>query len=279
MFRIGEFSKIAQVSGHLLRYYDEIGLLKPAKIDNWTGYRYYSAAQLPRLNRILALKDLGLTLEQIQQLLTDSVSANEIRGMLTLKKAQIEQTIQAEVARLCHIEARLDQIEREGELQDVDILIKAVPAQLSLSMRYTLSSLAERRLLLTEMMRLIPSHIDDGNIRHFAVIFHSDMFSTENVDVEPGFLLDKPVDTPVLLSNAYSLTLRTLPAVETMATVVRSGLPQVGHRSYANLRRWVEANRYRFAGPGREVFLVPPLPGQENETLTEIQFPVEKMGD
>lgn len=43
MFKIGEYSKITQVSGGQLRYYDEIGLLKPAKIDEWTGYRYYSA--------------------------------------------------------------------------------------------------------------------------------------------------------------------------------------------------------------------------------------------
>ena len=65
MFLIGEFSQIAQVPRSLLRYYDEIDLLKPAEIDQWTNYRYYSVTQLPRLNRILALKELGLTLEQI----------------------------------------------------------------------------------------------------------------------------------------------------------------------------------------------------------------------
>lgn len=69
MFRIGEFSKIAQVSGRLLRYYDEIGLLSPQSIDPETGYRYYSARQLPRLNRILVLKELGLSLEHIAHLL------------------------------------------------------------------------------------------------------------------------------------------------------------------------------------------------------------------
>ena len=64
MFRIGEFSKIAQVSGRLLRYYDKLGLFKPIRIDPETGYRYYSAQQLPALNRILALKELGLTLDR-----------------------------------------------------------------------------------------------------------------------------------------------------------------------------------------------------------------------
>src|SRR5262249_55542504 len=97
MFRIGEISKIAQVPGSLLRYYDQIGLLKPAHIDQWTGYRYYSAKQLQRLHRILALKELGLTLEQITWLVEEEVSAAEIRGMLTLKKAQVEQTVQEEI--------------------------------------------------------------------------------------------------------------------------------------------------------------------------------------
>src|SRR5215475_7733944 len=79
MFKIGESSKIAQVSGRLLRYYDDIGLFKPQHIDPWTGYRYYTADQLPRLNRILALKELGLSLDQVKQLMESDIDADEIR--------------------------------------------------------------------------------------------------------------------------------------------------------------------------------------------------------
>lgn len=93
MFRIGEFSKIAQVSGRLLRYYDEIGLLTPEVTDSETGYRYYSARQLPQLNRILVLKELGLSLEQIAQFLKQGTSVDEMRSMLALRKAQIEQAV------------------------------------------------------------------------------------------------------------------------------------------------------------------------------------------
>ena len=92
MFRIGEFSQIARVSGRLLRYYDSIGLLRPQRIDPETGYRYYSAGQLERLNRILALKELGLSLDQVARMLDDKISAAEIRGMLALKKAELERT-------------------------------------------------------------------------------------------------------------------------------------------------------------------------------------------
>ena len=121
MFRIGEFSQIAQVPTSQLRYYDEIGLLKPAQIDEWTNYRYYSVTQLPRLNRILALRELGLSLEQIRRLLDDDISPQEIRGMFTLRKAQIEQQLQDEVIRLRTVEARLQHLEEVGDLGDFDV--------------------------------------------------------------------------------------------------------------------------------------------------------------
>ena len=79
MFKIGDFSKLSQVPVKTLRYYDEIGLLKPAKVDRFTSYRQYSADQLPRLNRILALKDLGLSLAQIAQLLDGDLPPEQIR--------------------------------------------------------------------------------------------------------------------------------------------------------------------------------------------------------
>ena len=89
MFKIGEFSRLVQVPVPTLRYYDEVGLLKPIEVDRFTGYRYYSADQLPRLNRILALKGLGFTLEQIAEVLAEGLSPEQMRGMFRLRHAQI----------------------------------------------------------------------------------------------------------------------------------------------------------------------------------------------
>jgi DNA-binding transcriptional MerR regulator len=147
MFRIGEFSKIAQVSGRLLRYYDEIGLLSPESIDPETGYRYYSARQLPQLNRILVLKELGLSLGQIAQLLKRDTSTDELRGMLALRKAQIEQSVQEEMARLRVVEARLEQIDEHGQVQEPDVVLKSVPEQQFLSLREVLPDMAAIRRL------------------------------------------------------------------------------------------------------------------------------------
>ena len=111
LLKIGDFSKISQVSVKTLRYYDEVGLLRPVEVDPFTGYRYYSAGQLPRLHRVLALKDLGFSLEQISRLLDDELSPAQIRGVLRMKQAELQQHIRDELARLARVEARLRQLE------------------------------------------------------------------------------------------------------------------------------------------------------------------------
>ena len=107
MYRIGEFSKICRVPVSALRYYSDIGLLPPVAIDPDSNYRYYDAAQLPRLNRILALKDLGLSLEEIGLILNDELSAAELRGMLRLKQAEMGQAVAEQQAQLARVESRL----------------------------------------------------------------------------------------------------------------------------------------------------------------------------
>src|ERR1700688_1398315 len=122
MFRIGEFAQIAQVSGRQLRFYDQLGLLRPAHIDTQTGYRYYSIRQLPRLNSILALKELGLSLEQIGPLVDNAISQTELRGMLLMKRAHVEQSLHEEHARLRRIESRIAQLDSNGGLANYDVV-------------------------------------------------------------------------------------------------------------------------------------------------------------
>ena len=274
MFRIGEFSRIAQTIVKQLRYYDEIGLFQPDQIDQFTGYRYYRAAQLVDLNRILALKELGLTLEQIKRLVADNVSADEIRGMLSLKKAQVEQELHAQVERLHHIEARLRQVEKEGEMPLDDIVLKELPPQPFFSFRETLPHIRKSQMYLKEMRKLLPSRIPKKKLSHFAAVYHSEAFALEDVDIEMGFLLNEGVDDVIQLSNGSELAMHILPRVETTACVVRVGTLPDGYESYATMGRWMEVNGYQIAGNVREVFLVPPNPQKLEETVCEIQIPV-----
>ena len=137
MIKIGDFARLGQVSVVTLRHYDEIGLLKPVAVDGFTGYRYYSVAQLPRLNRILALKDLGFSLEQIEVVL-NGLTLDQLRGMLKLRHAEVEQQLAQEQGRLARIAARLRQIESEETMPDYDVVFKTIPPMLVASRRVTI---------------------------------------------------------------------------------------------------------------------------------------------
>lgn len=139
MLKIGDFARLAHVTVKTLRHYGRMGLLEPAWIDRYTGYRYYNLSQLSRLNLILALKDLGFSLEQVAEMLDEDVPASQLRAMLTLKKAELHQRLQSEQNRLAQVEARLKQIEREGALPVYEVLIKSTQPQMVAAIRQVLS--------------------------------------------------------------------------------------------------------------------------------------------
>jgi DNA-binding transcriptional MerR regulator len=93
MLTIGDYSRLTHVPAKTLRYYDEIGLFRPIKVDSLTGYRYYSVEQLPRLYRILSLKELGISLNQILSVVNEDISPEQMRGILRLKAAQLKESI------------------------------------------------------------------------------------------------------------------------------------------------------------------------------------------
>jgi len=126
MFTIGDFAHLGRVSVRMLRHYDAVGLLPPAHVDPSTGYRFYTAAQLQRLNRLVALKDLGLTLDQVKVVLDEKLSAEQLHGMLSLRRAELRQQIVADEWRLRRVEARLHAIEREGAMPADDVVVKPV---------------------------------------------------------------------------------------------------------------------------------------------------------
>ncbi|MEU9483119.1 MerR family transcriptional regulator [Streptomyces decoyicus] len=130
MFSIGDFAQYGRVSARMLRHYDAIGLLRPARTDPVSGYRYYEAAQLARLNRIIALKDLGFSLQQVGAILAEEVSVPELRGMLRLRRAELEASLAAAGARLAQVEARLRTIESEGRMSADDVVVKRTGAVL-----------------------------------------------------------------------------------------------------------------------------------------------------
>src|ERR1700750_2774667 len=124
MFSIGEFARHCRVSVRMLRHYDAIGLIRPACVDPDTGYRFYQASQLDELNRVIALKDLGFSLQQVQAILEEKVSAAELRGMLRLRRAEIQASIEAETTRLARGEARVLTSENKARVRAAGVVVK-----------------------------------------------------------------------------------------------------------------------------------------------------------
>ncbi len=273
MFKIGDFSKLSQVSVKTLRFYDELGLLKPVEVDRFTSYRYYSADQLPRLHRILALKDLGLSLEEIGQLLDDDLPTAELRGMLRLKQVEARERVRDEQARLARVEARLRQIEEEGEMPTYEIVLKPVPPVRVASVRGIVPNYGEQMELWGEL----EPYLAQNGIRPTApcfAVYHDPEYRERDVDVQ----VCEPVDAGVNGGNGR-VKIDELPAVPTMATLIHHGPFTTLSQAYVALMQWAQLNGYRIVGPNREHYIHATEPVRQDDAsyVTEIQVPVAKV--
>ena len=272
MFKIGEFARMTQVSVKALRLYDEMGLLKPAQVDRFTDYRYYSADQLPRLHRIIALKGLGFTLEQVNHLLDERISAEQIRGMLMMKRAEAEQDMLLAHERLMAVEARLRLIEGEGKMTAYEVLIKKVPDERVAGAKTVVPNYENMGgtfdKLFGEAYGFIYGHGAHAAGPSIAVYY--DDGSMQNVPVEAAVPIG---DAPLQSQNGVQV--HTLPGTETMASTLHTGAFTNVGEAYDALMKWVEANGYRMAGPAREVYLAFDR-DDPSKNVTEIQIPVVK---
>jgi DNA-binding transcriptional MerR regulator len=274
VYKIGDFSRIARVSSRLLRFYDEIGLLKPVRADPQTGYRFYSAQQLAELNRIVVLKDLGFSLEQIGPVLKNEVNAAELRAMLLMRRHDAERALASEAQKLRQIETRIAQIETDGQLDVDDVRVRVEPARRLLSLRRVVASFGEARALLSVLGEQVRAIYRQGHAGQLVAVAHSQDFEADHIDVELGITLDTN-EAPAVSADSL-LSIHELPEAR-MAICVRVGLPEDAHLVTAKIGRFVEFNGDMLAGPSREVFLQPPRLDRMHESVVEMQFPILKV--
>jgi DNA-binding transcriptional MerR regulator len=272
LLKIGDFSQLAQVSTRTLRHYDQLGLLKPVQVDQFSDYRFYALDQLPRLNRILALKDLGLSLEQIAELIVQPVSANRLHALLDARQNQIEQGLREQQAQLMRVRARLRQIEREDQPTEIDVVLQPAEPMLVLAARRIVPSmrevLAHRRALYDQTYAWLAQHAihpQPGNNAEM-MMYHNDEYVEENVDIEAAVALDDDELEPTRLSELLSI--RELPACASMATTVHHGTLFAARETLTALYIWIGENGYTSIGPCREVHLY----GRECD-LTDLSQP------
>lgn len=266
MLKIGEFSRLAQVTVKALRYYDELGLLRPVFVDRYTSYRYYELEQLARLHRILALKDLGLSLDEVKRLLDDEVPVAELRGMLRLRQADLQQHLRHEQERLARVEARLAQLERGDRHQAYAVVLKSAPAQRVASRRATLP----RYEAVGEAIGELLAHLARQAVTPAGppqALYYDSEYRAREVDVEVAVPLGQ-----ARLAPTERVNVGWLPAIDELACAVHTGAMQDIADAYAAINAWAPANAYRLAGPIREVYLSGP---EQGRVVWEVQFPVK----
>jgi DNA-binding transcriptional MerR regulator/effector-binding domain-containing protein len=272
MIKIGDFSKLSQLSIKTLRYYDELGLLKPVHVDRYSGYRYYSAAQLPRLQRIMALKDLGLSLQQIGMLLDDDLPSAQVMGLLRRKQVELRLQISESEVMLSHIESRLKQFEQENSMPDKEVVIKSVPAMWIVSVRGTVPTYPAQGSLWAELEKALRS----AGLRTTGPCFTID-HDLEHKESDHDLEVCYAVDGQAELSGLAKV--RQLQAVEKMASLIHHGPFNTLYQSYNEMLKWLDANAYQIIGPGREIYISTgpgPVRQDDQSYVTEIQFPVQK---
>jgi DNA-binding transcriptional MerR regulator/predicted transcriptional regulator YdeE len=279
MIRIGEFSKLAQVPIGTLRYYDQVGLLKPVEVDRLNGYRYYSVSQLPRLNRILALKGMGFSLETITDLLAEGLSPEEMRGMLRMRHAQISQQLAALQSQLLEVEARVQQIERENRIPAYDVILKEVEPQLVASVRAILPTHSLVGTLYSEVYEALGEHVaaalgpNPGQGGQTLVLWYDTEFKDRDVDGAAAFFVR------CRAPDKGRMRVHELPAALMASTIHHGSYNTIGDAHEAVIT-WIEHNNYRIVGADREINLYnrAPISRDDPTYLTEIQYPVEKAG-
>ena len=271
MFKIGEFSKLTQVSIRMLRYYDEAGLLQPAEIDKFTNYRLYSTEQIPVLNKIVFLRDLGFNVSEI------AVALNHwddefIKDQLDKKRVEIESTIKAEQDKLSKIELAKRDIRQEKITIHYNVSIKAISSYQVFSLRRVVRDYYAEGQLWKEMS----AFADENNIpisNNSFAIYHDTDYRETDVDIE--------ICAPVarIGKDMGGFTYRNTEPVPIMACTMVYGPFENIAGAYLAFANWLQAHsQYKMSGQSRQIVHRGPW-NEENpdKYLIEIQVPLEKM--
>lgn len=284
MYKIGDFSKLGQVSTRMLRHYDQLGLLKPSHTDKFTGYRYYTVDQLSRLHRIVALSKMGVGLEQIAGLLDQNgnISSEQLRGMLALRQAELAQELQAKQQQLAAVEARLRQLEGEAQPTPYEMVIKAVPPQPVAALRQVVPTIGAVGYYCAQMYRQLYATLARMGIKPLQpeiTIYHNEEYQEQDIEMETAIPIDAEhlqradPDAPVIL--------RELPGAEQVAALIYEGSFDDIPPAILALLRYVGELRYTVVGPLRELHLSGPAHPEDEQAgarhVVGLELPIQRV--
>lgn len=265
----------------MLRHYDKLGLLKPGHIDDWTGYRFYTIKQLPRLNRIVVLKELGFSLQEIGEMLEEGLPLEQVERLYEKRKRQTEEQLRAEAVRLQRISQRIHQIQQEGTLASPDVLVKQLGTETVIGTRYLVPQIDQMGVYRSRAIKDLYAWLHKHNYAHDGerVVYFNQEYSEQNIDMLFGISINPAATITIELPATFIR--HTLPATPTAAGLVHRGSIRDIPAVISSLYCWIGLNGYSSVGAFREIHHF----GREDEAFNseqrddvvfEIVLPVEK---
>ena len=269
MLKIGEFSKLSRVSIRMLRHYDEIGLLKPAEIDRFTGYRYYNPDQLPVIGRITALKDMGFQLADIVKILDVYDDRETLDDYFAMRQAELK-----EITETAHYQMRLLDTARKRlrkeQNMSYNVSIKTIPERYAATVHMTIPRYEDEGLvwqILNE--ETAPLNVIPAEPCLVAAEYLDDEYKEEDVELVAWKTVKG--DYP----DTEHVKFKTLPAVKVASCMVKGGYDQMPE-VYGAVISWVNDNGYECAGPMFNIYHVSPHETQDpDEYVTEVCYAVK----
>ena len=269
MYSIGIFSKMNRITTKTLRYYNEIGLLKPAYIDELTGYRYYSSKELSRINRIIALKQLGLSLADIKEIIDEPKG---IEFYLKVREQELRKNILIESEKLLSVQNYRKRLRGEV-IMTYNPVLRSLPEVIVASMRVNVESYNNYFEVVPKMgeeMKLLGAECAEP--AYCFNIYHDGEYKESDIDVE---VCEAVVD---YCNDSEIVKFKQVKGVDIALCILHKGSYDLFREAYAFAYEWIKDNKYKIIGLSRESY----IDGiwnkdDESEWLTEIQIPITKV--
>ncbi|MCR5702946.1 MAG: MerR family transcriptional regulator [Lachnospiraceae bacterium] len=267
MLKIGEFSKLSRVSIRMLRHYDDIGLLKPAEIDEFTGYRYYREDQLFVIGRITSLKDMGFALADITKILDSYDDKEKMDAFLSERQKELMKISQETEYKLMLLDTARKRLRKEQNMS-YDVTVKTIPERYAATVQMVVPHYEDEGML-WGTMRAECKTLTPAEPCLAAAEFLDDEFKEENVEIIAWMTVKGSH------SDTEHVKFKTLPAVKVASCIVKGSYDQIGE-AYATVVSWIKANGYKMNGHMFNIYHVSPAQTQNpDEYVTEVCFPVE----
>ncbi|WP_104054457.1 MULTISPECIES: MerR family transcriptional regulator [unclassified Arthrobacter] len=266
MLSIGAFAQIGQVTHRMLRHWDAAGLLVPAHVDEFSGYRSYDPAQLERLHRIVALRQLGFGLEDICSILDAGVDAGRIADMLRIRRADVEREQRTASARLIDVERRLHLIEKEHAMSQIEIVSKSLPAVRLAARGAVVAEQPEVAGVVGPLFDAVGDILTSAGVRLDQPIAQYEM-TEDGLRILAGYAISS--DAP---DGVDAVDLPSVPVA--ICGVHLGSMDRIGE-SWQAVHAEMIARGFSPSGPCREVY-VRAVSDDQQDWVTELQQPVER---